>query len=133
MPGARGRRLRDGGLGGSLGELEGSGHRWVGGSVGRRTRWQNAGTCRNYAEHWRASREVDHVHRGSDEWVRRWVPRWGGTFKMSTVTLKAVMVGTEVTIVQEGAPEAIPVEMCYLGWQESLAQLAHLVEPEIPG
>ncbi|MGZ5082369.1 MAG: SRPBCC domain-containing protein [Usitatibacter sp.] len=57
----------------------------------------------------------------------------GGTFKMSTVTLKAVMVGTEVTIVQEGAPEAIPVEMCYLGWQESLAQLAHLVEPEIPG
>ncbi|MGZ5074746.1 MAG: SRPBCC domain-containing protein [Usitatibacter sp.] len=52
---------------------------------------------------------------------------------MSTVTLKAVMVGTEVTIVQEGVPEAIPVEMCYLGWQESLAQLAHLVEPEIPG
>ncbi|MGZ5067320.1 MAG: SRPBCC domain-containing protein [Usitatibacter sp.] len=57
----------------------------------------------------------------------------GGTFKMSTVTLKAVMVGTEVTIVQEGVPEAIPVETCYLGWQESLAQLAHLVEPEISG
>lgn len=50
-----------------------------------------------------------------------------------TVTLRAVMVGTEIHIVQEGIPEAIPVEMCYLGWQESLTQLAMLVEPEIPG
>lgn len=50
-----------------------------------------------------------------------------------TVSLKAVSCGTEVAIVQEGIPEAIPVEMCYLGWQESLAQLANLVEPEIPG
>lgn len=50
-----------------------------------------------------------------------------------TVSLKAVTGGTEATIVQEGIPEAIPVEMCYLGWQESLAQLANLVEPEIPG
>jgi uncharacterized protein YndB with AHSA1/START domain len=50
-----------------------------------------------------------------------------------SVTLKTVLVGTEVNIVQEGIPEAIPVEMCCLGWQESLAQLAHLVEPEIPG
>ena len=50
-----------------------------------------------------------------------------------TVSLKAVTCGTEVTIVQEGIPEAIPVEMCYLGWQESLTQLANLVEPEIPG
>ena len=41
--------------------------------------------------------------------------------------------GTELNIVQEGIPEVIPVEMCYLGWQESLAQLATLVEPEIPG
>ena len=41
--------------------------------------------------------------------------------------------GTELTIVQEGIPEVIPVEMCYLGWQESLEQLAKLVEPEIPG
>jgi uncharacterized protein YndB with AHSA1/START domain len=49
------------------------------------------------------------------------------------VSLKAVTCGTEVTIVQEGIPEAIPVEMCYLGWQESLTQLANLVEPEIPG
>jgi len=50
-----------------------------------------------------------------------------------TVTLKKVLCGTDVSIVQEGIPEVIPVEMCYLGWQESLAQLAQLVEPEIPG
>ena len=50
-----------------------------------------------------------------------------------TVKLKPVVCGTEMTIVQEGIPEAIPVEMCYLGWQESLAQLANVVEPEIPG
>jgi uncharacterized protein YndB with AHSA1/START domain len=48
-----------------------------------------------------------------------------------TVTLKAVSCGTELHIVQEGLPEVIPVEMCYLGWQESLAQLANLVEPDI--
>ena len=45
----------------------------------------------------------------------------------------AVLCGTELTVVQEGIPAAIPVEMCYLGWQESLAQLAALVEPDIPG
>jgi uncharacterized protein YndB with AHSA1/START domain len=50
-----------------------------------------------------------------------------------TVSLTQVSCGTEINIVQEGIPEAIPVEMCYLGWQESLAQLAMLVEPEIPG
>lgn len=50
----------------------------------------------------------------------------------ATITLKKVSCGTELTIVQEGLPEVIPVEMCYLGWQESLAQLAKLVEPEIP-
>ncbi|MDP5239838.1 SRPBCC family protein [Uliginosibacterium sp. 31-16] len=50
-----------------------------------------------------------------------------------TVTLKQVACGTELQIVQEGIPEAIPVEMCYLGWQESLAQLANLVEPDIQG
>ena len=49
-----------------------------------------------------------------------------------TVTLKKVSVGTEVNIVQEGIPAVIPVEACYLGWQESLAQLAVLVEPDIP-
>ena len=49
----------------------------------------------------------------------------------TTVTLRAVSCGTQLNIVQEGLPEAIPVEMCYLGWQESLAQLAKLVEPEI--
>lgn len=50
-----------------------------------------------------------------------------------TVSLKAVSCGTELNVVQSGIPEVIPVEMCYLGWQDSLAQLAHLVEPEIPG
>lgn len=50
-----------------------------------------------------------------------------------TVTLKAVLCGTEVNIAQAGIPEVIPLEMCYLGWQESLLQLANLVEPDIPG
>ena len=50
-----------------------------------------------------------------------------------TVTLKKVSVGTELTVVQEGIPEVIPTEACYLGWQESLRNLARLVEPEIPG
>jgi uncharacterized protein YndB with AHSA1/START domain len=49
-----------------------------------------------------------------------------------TVDLKPVSVGTEVNILQEGIPEAIPPEACHLGWQESLMQLALLVEPEIP-
>jgi len=48
-----------------------------------------------------------------------------------TVTLKAVSVGTDVTIVQEGVPEVIPLEACYIGWQQSLLHLARLVEPEI--
>jgi len=48
-----------------------------------------------------------------------------------TVTLKKVSVGTEIHIVQEGLPDVIPVEACYLGWQESLRNLARLVEPEI--
>ena len=52
---------------------------------------------------------------------------------LTTVTLKQVSSGTELNVVQEGLPEAIPVDRCYLGWQESLAQLAKLVEPEIPG
>jgi len=51
----------------------------------------------------------------------------------TTIVLKAVSCGTEANIVQEGLPETIPVEMCYLGWQESLAQLERLVEPDIPG
>jgi uncharacterized protein YndB with AHSA1/START domain len=50
----------------------------------------------------------------------------------TTWTFKKVSVGTEVSIVQEGIPEAIPPEACYLGWQESLGQLTRLVEPEIP-
>ena len=50
----------------------------------------------------------------------------------TTVSLKRVSCGTELTVEQEGIPEAIPPEACYLGWQESLAFLARLVEPEIP-
>ena len=50
-----------------------------------------------------------------------------------TVRLTPVVCGTELHIVQDGIPELIPLEMCYLGWQESLAQLATLVEPDIPG
>ena len=52
---------------------------------------------------------------------------------ITTISLKAVSCGTELTAVQEGIPEAIPVEMCYLGWQETLQLLAQLVEPDIPG
>lgn len=52
---------------------------------------------------------------------------------LATVTLKPVSCGTELNVEQSGIPEAIPIEMCYLGWQESLTQLATLVEPEIPG
>ena len=51
----------------------------------------------------------------------------------TTITLKRVSVGTEVTIRQEGLPAVIPVEACYLGWQESLTLLVQLVEADIPG
>jgi uncharacterized protein YndB with AHSA1/START domain len=49
-----------------------------------------------------------------------------------TVVLKKVMVGTDISIVQDGIPDMIPVEACYLGWQQSLENLAKLVEPNIP-
>ena len=58
-------------------------------------------------------------------------PNLPGEMKV-TVTLKKVFCGTELNIVQEGVPDVIPAEACYLGWQESLAQLANLVDPEIP-
>jgi uncharacterized protein YndB with AHSA1/START domain len=51
---------------------------------------------------------------------------------VTTISLKPVFCGTELSITQEGIPAAIPVEACYLGWQESLTLLAQLVEPEIP-
>lgn len=51
---------------------------------------------------------------------------------LTTITLKEVFCGTELNVTQEGVPAAIPAEACYLGWQESLALLAKLVEPEIP-
>jgi uncharacterized protein YndB with AHSA1/START domain len=52
---------------------------------------------------------------------------------LATISLKPVSCGTELNIVQEGLPEVIPLEACYLGWQESLTLLAKLVEAEIPG
>jgi uncharacterized protein YndB with AHSA1/START domain len=51
---------------------------------------------------------------------------------LTAVSLRKTIAGTEIKITQEGIPAAIPVEMCYLGWQESLEKLAKLVEPEIP-
>jgi len=59
-------------------------------------------------------------------------PNLPGTMK-TTVVLKKVSSGTEVNITQEGIPEAIPLDGCYIGWQESLTLLAQLVEPDIPG
>jgi uncharacterized protein YndB with AHSA1/START domain len=59
-------------------------------------------------------------------------PNLPGTMQV-TVKLEPVSCGTELSVLQEGIPELIPLEMCYLGWQESLAQLATLVEPDIPG
>jgi uncharacterized protein YndB with AHSA1/START domain len=57
-------------------------------------------------------------------------PNLPGTLTV-TITLKKVMVGTEMHVVQDGIPDAIPVEACYLGWQQSLENLAKLVEPDI--
>lgn len=57
-------------------------------------------------------------------------PNLAGDIRV-TVTLKKVSIGTELAIVQEGLPDIIPAEACYLGWQESLRNLARLVEPEI--
>ncbi len=59
-------------------------------------------------------------------------PNLPGVMRVS-VTLKPVVCGTDISIVQDGIPAVIPLEMCYLGWQESLAQLATLVEPDIQG
>ena len=59
-------------------------------------------------------------------------PNVPGTMQ-TTIRLTPVVCGTEISVVQEGLPDVIPVAMCYLGWQESLVQLAQLVEPEIAG
>lgn len=70
------------------------------------------------------SRRIRHTDRFDD-------PNLPGEMR-TTITFTHVSCGTELSIVQEGIPEAIPPEGCYLGWQESLAQLAQLVEAEIP-
>jgi uncharacterized protein YndB with AHSA1/START domain len=59
-------------------------------------------------------------------------PKMAGEMQ-TTITLKQVFCGTDLNVVQEGIPDIIPAEACYLGWQESLALLAKLVEAEIPG
>lgn len=59
-------------------------------------------------------------------------PSLPGTIEV-TIRLTAVVCGTALHIEQTGIPEVIPLELCYLGWQESLGQLAALVEPDIPG
>lgn len=59
-------------------------------------------------------------------------PNLPGTM-VTTITLREVACGTELQVVQEGIPEVIPVEQCYLGWQESLTLLKRVVEPTIPG
>ena len=59
-------------------------------------------------------------------------PNLPGTMQV-TISLKKVSTGTELNVVQEGIPDVIPTEACYLGWQESLTLLAQLVEAEIPG
>ena len=69
-------------------------------------------------------RRIVHTDRFDD-------PNLPGTITV-TIDLKPVMCGTELSITQEGIPEMIPVEMCYLGWQESLVMLAKVVEPDIP-
>jgi len=71
----------------------------------------------------KANEELQYVDRFDD-------PNLPGEMKV-TVLLKQVSVGTELNITQEGIPDAIPAEACYLGWQESLRNLAKLVEPEI--
>jgi uncharacterized protein YndB with AHSA1/START domain len=58
-------------------------------------------------------------------------PNMPGEMK-TTITLRKVSVGTELNVVQEGVPDVIPAEACYLGWQDSLTLLAKVVEPEIP-
>ena len=58
-------------------------------------------------------------------------PNLPGTM-ITTISLRKVLCGTELIATQEGIPDAIPLEMCYLGWQESLDKLKHLVEPNIP-
>ena len=73
----------------------------------------------------RQALEPSHADRFED-------PNLPGTLQV-TVRLKPVTCGTELSITQAGIPEVIPLEMCYVGWQESLAQLAALVEPDIPG
>ena len=76
-----------------------------------------------------------YVELKQNEWIRYMDkfddPNLPGEMQV-TITFRPVSCGTDLEIIQEGLPEVIPIEQCYLGWQQSLNQLAQLVEPEIP-
>jgi uncharacterized protein YndB with AHSA1/START domain len=96
---------------------------------GYRMSFTNFGTGRTHSFGGRYTDLVPHQRIGYTD--RFDDPALAGEMKVS-VMLAAVACGTDLQIVQEGIPPQIPVEMCYLGWQESLALLAQLVEPSIP-
>ena len=88
-------------------------------------KWLPPHGCTCTVHHLEPGRRVRYTDRFDD-------PNLPGVMEV-TVTLKPVSCGTELAVVQAGIPDVIPLEMCYLGWQESLEQFAALVEPEIPG
>ena len=96
---------------------------------GYRMSFTNFGTGRSHAFGGRYTELVPHRRIGYTD--RFDDPSLAGEMKVS-ISLAAVACGTDLQIVQEGIPAQIPLEMCYLGWQESLALLAQLVEPSIP-
>ena len=112
---------------GFVGEFSSFDARVGGGYAMSFTNWSTGGSHSFRAEFTELvpNERIRHVDRFDDE-------NLPGELEV-TVTLAAVSCGTELTVVQSGIPDVIPVEMCYLGWQESLAQLAALVTPDIPG
>ena len=100
----------------------------VGGTF--RMSFHNFGSGRGHSFHGEYLELVPHERiRYTDEFED---PNLPGVLEV-TVSLKPVLCGTELSVSQTGIPAVIPLEMCYLGWQESLLQLAALVEPDIPG
>ncbi len=96
---------------------------------GYRMSFTNFGTGKSHSFHGTYNELIPHERiRYTDQFDD---PKLPGEMHVS-ISLRAVDSGTEVTIVQEGVPAEIPADACYVGWQESLGQLAHLVEPEIP-